>query len=193
MHATSSEGEPLGHLPHGTGRVTVLTAGGHGDRAGHSTLGNPRPRRTTSQTYPLCSPPAADCAGSQGLLPYGQICPRSYEDLSPWGRVPARLDGLPEAQLWVPPGPAVPGWPLCYPCPVLLPVPARSHGSMSPPNCPLSTAVPSCLAPSTLSTEASLGLWDRNGQLLCPGAGVHWGFCVLFLPGPWSPWVERVG
>ena len=41
--------------------------------------------------------------------------PPLLRGLSPGGRVPARLNRLPAAQLWVTPRPAVPGWPLCAP------------------------------------------------------------------------------
>ena len=193
MHATSFEGEPL---PCGTGRVKGLAGGGHDRRAGHSTLRTPRLRMDPSQTYPLCFPPAADCAGSQGLLPMGspastpartvsrRSCASQTQQAASSPAVGDPQASCPRMAFVCPPPPTGP---------VPLPVPALRHGSVSPPTCPPSTAVPSHLAPSTLPTGASLGLQDGNGQLLCPRAGAHWGFCVLHPPGPWSPWVETAG
>lgn len=103
--------------------------------------------------------------------------------------VPAGLDGLP-AQLRVPPWPAVPGRPLCASCPLPLPVPAWSHGSVLPsafsPFLP-STAVPAGLASACLAPEPSLGC-RMLLQALVSHASPHipapgWGF---HLPGPGS-------
>ena len=191
MHTTFFEGEPLGHSPHGNGQVKVLAGGRHGGRAGHPTLGT-SPQDGPPPNPPSLLPSCCRLCGWPGSSPLWAALPPLLRGPVPWGRVPARLDGLPAAQLWVPPRPAVPGRPLCAPRPVPLPVPAWSHGSV-PPNPPPSTAAPSCLAPATLPMGASLGLQDRNGQLPRPGAGARWGFCVLHPPGPLSPWVETAG
>ena len=198
MHATSFEGEPLGHSPRGTGQVKVLAGDGHDRRAGHSTLGTPASGWTPSQTYPFCFPPAADCAGSQGLL-YGQPCLHSCEDLSPRGHVPARLDRLPAAQLWVTPRPAVPGWPLCAPPPPTHPL-AQCHCQYQPRGMGQCLPQPppkhnSALPPGPFHSahRGQPGTADGNGQLLCPRTVARWGFCVLHPPGPWSPWVQTAG
>lgn len=93
-----------------------------------------------------------------------------------WEHVPARSDGLP-AQLWVPPRPAVAGWPLCASRPLPLPLPAWSHGSVLP--LALSQGPPppealQCLPAWPLPMGPSLKRQDGDGQPVPSDApGIH--------------------
>ena len=174
MQATFFEGAHLGHSPHGTGQVKVLAGGRHGGRAGHPTL---------RITPPRVDPPKPTLSAS--LLLQTVWVARIFSPVGSPAPAPARtcpLGSSASQTQRAASSPAV-GAPLAscprtaFACP---PPSAAASTSLEPwvsasPSPPLSTAVPSRLAPTPLPTGASLGLWDRNGQLPRPGAGARWG------------------
>ena len=192
MHTTFFEGEPLGHSPRGTGQVKVLAGGVHGGWAGHPTFGTspqdgPLPKPTLSASLLLQTVRVA-----RVLSPVGSPAPAPARTFPP-GSCASQTRRAASSPAVGAPQASCPR--TAFVCP---PPSAAASTSLEPwvsasPNPPLSTAAPSCLAPATLPTGASLGLQDRNGQLPRPGAGARWGFCVLRAPGPLSPWVETAG
>lgn len=178
MHTTFFEGEPLGHSPHGTGQVKVLAGGGHGRRAVTQLCGRAPPRQGgTPPNPPFLLPSCCRLCRWPGSSPLWAALPPLLRGPVPWGRVPARLDGLPAAPLWVSPWPAVPGRPLRDPLPVPLPVPAWSHGSVPPParpraqQCPPAWPLPLC--PRGPAWDCGTGMSNSHVPGLVPvGASV---------------------
>lgn len=102
--------------------------------------------------------------GWPGFSPLRATLPPILPGPVPWERVPAGLDRLP-AQLRVSPRPAVPGRPLCGPCPVPMPVPAQSHGSVLP--SPLLTGPLAHARRLPLCSRGQPGLQDGCGPPGC--------------------------